>query len=123
MKLFIGNLAQDASEDDLRKAAEAYGTVASVSIAVDDKGTPKGHGFVEMASKEEHKAALEGLDSTDIKGQALKVSEARPEKHRGGSKGGGGGFAGKGGQASRGPGKAGGSKGGFTMGKTTGHKV
>lgn len=123
MKLFIGNLATEASEDDLRQAAEAFGTVSAVSIAVDDEGASKGHGFVEMAGKDEGKAALEGLNGKDLKGQALKVSEARPEKHRGGGQRGGGGFAGKGNQASRGPGKAGGSKGGFTMGKTTGHKV
>lgn len=128
MKLFIGNLASEASEDDLKQAAEAFGEVASVSIAQDDKGASKGFGFVEMADKAASEAALAGLNGKEIKGQALKVSEARPEKrggpgHRGGGQGGfggKGGFANKGGQAK---GAGGGSKSGFQIGKSSGHKV
>lgn len=125
MKLFIGNLALDASEDELKQAAEAFGTVAAVSIALDDKGAPKGFGFVEMASKAEAQAALTGLNGKEIKGQALKVSEARPEKRGMPGRGPAGnlGFGGRPAQAPKAGKGAGSSKGGFQISKSSGHKV
>jgi len=128
MKLFIGNLATDASEDDLQKAAEAFGTVSSVSIAQDDAGASKGHGFVEMANKAEGEAAIAGLNGKELKGQALKVSEARPDKRSQGPRGAAGttGFGGRPNQASGpkgGSAKGGSSKSGFQIGKSSGHKV
>lgn len=128
MKLFIGNLAAEASEDDLQQAAAAFGTVSSVSIAQDDAGASKGHGFVEMASKAEGQAALAGLNGKEIKGQALKVSEARPEKRGHGPRGAAG-TTGFGGLPNKAPGpkggasKGGSSKSGFQIGKSSGHKV
>lgn len=126
MKLFIGNLAAAATEEDLRQAAAAFGTVSAASVAQDEEGNAKGFGFVEMASKAEGEAALAGLNGQQIQGQAIKVSEARPEKRTGpGYRGGAqGGFGQRQGQTSKGGGiKATGSRGGFQIGKSSGHKV
>jgi RNA recognition motif-containing protein len=93
MRIYVGNMSYDTSEDDLRKAFEAHGQVDSVAIITDrDTGRPKGFGFVEMSNETEAKAAIESLNEKDFMGRAIKVNEARPrtEGRRGG--GGRGGF-------------------------------
>ena len=96
MKLYVGNMSFDSSEDDIRKAFEAHGTVDSVALITDrDTGRAKGFGFVEMPNDDEARAAIENLNEKDFMGRMLKVNEARPrtEGRRGGGGGGGrGGF-------------------------------
>lgn len=94
MKMYVGNMSYDTSEDDLRKAFEAHGRVDSVTVITDrDTGRPKGFGFVEMSSDTEAKAAMEALNEKDFQGRMLKVNEARARNE--GLRGGGGrGFGG-----------------------------
>ena len=81
MNLFIGNLAAEVNDDDLRKACEVYGNVRSAKIVKDRySGDSKGFGFVEMPSNEEALEALRQLNGHDIKGSKLVVSEARPKR-------------------------------------------
>lgn len=90
MNIYVGNLAYDVREDDLRQSFEAFGRTESVSIVKDKySGESKGFAFVEMPAKDEAQAAIDGLNGKDLKGQNLKVNEARPrpEKHRGGGSG------------------------------------
>jgi len=96
MNIYVGNLSYQTSEDELRQAFGAYGEVSSVAI-IKDKFTQqsKGFGFVEMANNDEAKAAIAGLNGSDIKGRHITVNEARPREDRGG--GGGGGRRGGGG--------------------------
>jgi RNA recognition motif-containing protein len=91
MNIYVGNLAHDLVEDELRAAFEAFGEVASASV-ITDKYTQesRGFGFVEMPSKSEAQAAIAGLNSTMLKGRTLNVNEARPRSDRRG--GGGGGY-------------------------------
>ncbi len=92
MKIYIGNMSYDMTEDDLRQAFESFGEVVSVNIITDrDSGRPKGFGFVEMGSKEEATAAIEALNGQDMKGRQVNVNEARPrntDNRRGGGRGG-----------------------------------
>lgn len=91
MKIYVGNMPYDTSEDDLRKAFGAHGQVDSVSVITDrDTGRAKGFGFVEMSSDTEAKAAIEALNEKDFQGRMLKVNEARPrnEGQRGWNRGG-----------------------------------
>ncbi|MFH2048165.1 MAG: RNA-binding protein [bacterium] len=92
MKIYIGNMSYETTEDDLRHAFEAFGEVVSVNIITDrDSGRPKGFGFVEMGSKEEATAAIEALNGQDLKGRQVNVNEARPrntDNRRGGGRGG-----------------------------------
>jgi RNA recognition motif-containing protein len=95
MNIYVGNLAREATEDDLRQAFEAFGEVASAKIITDKfTGDPRGFGFVEMPNNSEAQSAISELDGKDLKGRTLRVNEARPRRddRRGGR---GGGFGGK----------------------------
>ncbi|MDP3064511.1 MAG: RNA-binding protein, partial [Chloroflexota bacterium] len=85
MNIYVGNLSFDVTEDELRKAFEAFGPVTAVNLIKDrDSGQPRGFGFVEMANKAEAQAAIAGLNSKDFKGRTLNVNEARPRSEGGG---------------------------------------
>ena len=76
-RLYVGNLPFDATQEAVRAAFEAHGTVHEVSLITDrDTGRPRGFAFVEM-DEQGAKAAIEALDSTDFGGRDLKVNEAR----------------------------------------------
>lgn len=79
MKLFIGNIAADVTEDELKQAAEAHTAIDSVSLAQDEEGQSKGFGFIELADKAAAEKLIEALNGQELKGQALKVNEARTE--------------------------------------------
>jgi RNA recognition motif-containing protein len=99
MNLYVGNLSREVTEDELRKAFEAFGQVTTVSIIKDRySGESRGFGFVEMPTKTEAQAAITGLNGTSLKERTLSVSEARPRAEGGGRRpfGGGGGFGGGG---------------------------
>ncbi|MGQ9546519.1 MAG: RNA recognition motif domain-containing protein [Dehalococcoidia bacterium] len=97
MNIYIGNLAREVSEDELRKAFEAFGQVASVSIIKDRySGESRGFAFVEMPAKSEAQAAINGLNGTSMRERTLSVSEARPRAEGARRPFGGGGFGGGG---------------------------
>jgi RNA recognition motif-containing protein len=93
MKLYVGNLSYDTTEDGLRAAFSADGReVTDVAVITDrDTGRPRGFGFVTMGSKEHGMAAIEALDGTDLDGRNIKVNEAQARKSGGGGGGGRGG--------------------------------
>jgi RNA recognition motif-containing protein len=95
MKIYIGNMSFDTTEETVRSAFEAYGEIASINLISDrDTGRPKGFGFVEMANDEHAKAAIAGLNGTDMGGRTVNVNEARPRPEGGGGGGGRGGSRG-----------------------------
>jgi RNA recognition motif-containing protein len=115
MKLYVGNLSFQTSEDDLLDLFSQAGNVASASLVTDrDTGRSRGFAFVEMASKEEGEAAINQFNGQEVGGRALTVNEARPKESRGGGFGGGrgGGRGGFGGGGGRGGGYGGGRGGG-----------
>ncbi len=134
MKIYVGNMSYDTTEEDLHLACKPFGKVISATIIKDKfSGRTKGFAFVEMSSDAEGQAAIAGLNGKELKGRELNVNEARPrtESPRGrntggfGGQGGGGGY---GGHASGGSGKRefgggsgkrtyGGGKGGYGGGK------
>ena len=88
MRLYVGNLSDDVTEEDLEATFGAFGTIKAVSIARDKFGSmSKGFGFVDMPRKAEARAAIKELDLKEIKGRAMVVKEARPKG--GGGRGGG----------------------------------
>ena len=79
MKIYIGNLSYEVTEEDLRQEFGAFGEIASVDIITDKySGRPKGFGFVEMATKSEAEAAITGLNGKTLKDRTIVVNEARP---------------------------------------------
>jgi RNA recognition motif-containing protein len=98
MRLYVGNLAFNTTENDLQDAFERFGTVSDVKIMMDQgSGRSRGFGFVTMGTAPEGTAAISGLDGQDLDGRNLTVNEARPREERGGG-GGGGGYSGGGGK-------------------------
>jgi len=79
MKIYVGNLSYEVTEQDLRQEFEAFGGVDSVSVITDKySGRPKGFAFVEMASKSEAEAAITGLNGKTLKDRTIVVNESRP---------------------------------------------
>jgi len=95
MKIYVGNLSYDVTEEELRQEFMAFGEVESLNIITDKySGRPKGFGFVEMPSVSEGQAAITGLNGKTVKDRTLNVNAARPRTdNRGG--GGGGSFGGR----------------------------
>ncbi|HET7607698.1 MAG TPA: RNA-binding protein [Gammaproteobacteria bacterium] len=98
-KLYVGNLPYSATEQSLRDAFAASGTVDSVSLITDrDTGQSKGFAFIEMSSDSEAQTATQNMNGTMLDGRQIKVNEAKPRENRGGGNrsggfgGGGGGY-------------------------------
>ncbi len=84
-KLYVGNLPDSATEQDLSDKFAACGTVDSVKLITDrDTGRTRGFGFIEMASDAEAQAAIDSLNGSHYDGRPMKVHEARPPKRSGG---------------------------------------
>jgi RNA recognition motif-containing protein len=95
MKLYVGNLPYNITEAELNSEFEAFGSVASVSIVTDKySGQSRGFGFVEMPTKAEGQAAIEGLSGKMLNDRTLVVNEARPRT--GGQRGGRSSYGGRG---------------------------
>ena len=91
-KLYVGNLAFDVTNKDLEDAFTPIGACDSVAVVTDRAtGQSRGFGFVEMSSAGDAQRAIQQLDGTEIKGRAIRVSEAREREGRGGGGHGGGG--------------------------------
>lgn len=101
-RLFVGNLAFQTTEEDLRSAFEAHGQVVDAKIITDrETGRSRGFGFLTMANAEAATAAIAAMNGATIDGRALRVNEAEERRPRagggpggpgGGGPGGGGGF-------------------------------
>jgi RNA recognition motif-containing protein len=85
MTIFVGNLPFTATADEVRQLFEGYGTVDTVNVLMDrDTGRPRGFGFVEMPNGTEARAAIAGLNGTNLGGRMFNINEARPREERGG---------------------------------------
>lgn len=83
--IYVGNLSFQTTSDELRQLFVEYGTVERAQVAEDrDTGRSRGFGFVEMATREEGEAAINGLNGQVVGGRTLNVNEARPRESRGG---------------------------------------
>lgn len=82
-KLFVGSLSYTTTDATLEEFFASAGQVVSAKVIMDrDSGRSKGFGFVEMASDEEAKAAIEQLDGKELDGRRIAVNEARPQENR-----------------------------------------
>jgi cold-inducible RNA-binding protein len=85
MRLYIGNLSFETTENDLQDAFQAFGAVNDVKIMMDHgTGRSRGFGFVTMGGATEGAAAIDGLNGHDLSGRKLTVNEARPREERAG---------------------------------------
>ncbi len=82
-RIFVGNLADESSEEDVQALFSQYGTVRGIRIAHDIfSGRCRGFGTIDMEGHEA-RAAIAGLDGTLFKGRPLKVKEEVPRAKRG----------------------------------------
>ncbi len=78
LKLFVGNLSFETSDEDLKEAFSKAGTCVMASVIKDRlTGKSRGFGFVEMSSDEEAKRAIAEINGRDLRGRAVSVNEAR----------------------------------------------
>ena len=77
VKLFVGRLPYEISEEELSKAFSEHGKIDSINIAKDrDSGKSKGFAFVTFPSKDEAKAAIKAMNGSEIKGRKIVVEES-----------------------------------------------
>ncbi|MFM8536345.1 MAG: RNA recognition motif domain-containing protein [Acidimicrobiia bacterium] len=131
VRLFVGNLPYQATEEDLRTHFAQVGKPTQIVRPLDrETGRARGFAFVEYAERSEAEAAVKQFDGQLFMGRPLAVSEARAREDRGpggpprpgggyggprpggGFSGGGGGFSGGGGYGGPRPGGGGYSGGG-----------
>ena len=100
MNIFVGSLPFSLEESELKELFEEYGEVTSVKIITDKfSGRSKGFGFIEMPDDESAQKAIDGLNSTEVKGRPIVVNKSeerkegdRPERRSNYGSGGGGGY-------------------------------
>ena len=83
MKLYVGNLSFDTTENDLQDLFTPFGEVREVAL-IQDKFTnrSRGLGFVTMGDAKAGQAAIAALNEKSVGGRALTVNEARPREDR-----------------------------------------
>ena len=92
MKLYVGNISFDTSEDRLRDVFAEHGEVEEVAVITDrDTGRPRGFAFVTMRDESAARTAIDALNGKELDGRSLNVNEARAKTGGGGGGGGGGG--------------------------------
>ncbi len=82
-KLYIGNMSQETTEQDLRTMFTEAGTVGTVELIMDRQtGKPKGFGFLTMSSQAEAEKAISMFDTKEVNTRPLKVNIAKPRVER-----------------------------------------
>ena len=83
MKLYVGNLSFETTENDLQDAFAQHGQVSEVSLMMDRMtGKSRGFAFVTMSDKAAADAAMSALNGKELAGRTLTVNEARPRDER-----------------------------------------
>jgi cold-inducible RNA-binding protein len=89
VKLYVGNMSYNTTEDDLRGLFTQAGGVTSVALIKDrTTGMSKGFAFVEMDSQASAQKAITMFNEYSFNERQLAVSFARPREERGGRGGG-----------------------------------
>eukprot|EP00549_Striatella_unipunctata_P009712 CAMPEP_0118711322 /NCGR_PEP_ID=MMETSP0800-20121206/24006_1 /TAXON_ID=210618 ORGANISM="Striatella unipunctata, Strain CCMP2910" /NCGR_SAMPLE_ID=MMETSP0800 /ASSEMBLY_ACC=CAM_ASM_000638 /LENGTH=250 /DNA_ID=CAMNT_0006615869 /DNA_START=16 /DNA_END=764 /DNA_ORIENTATION=+ len=91
VKLYVGNLAFETTEEAVRRLFEQHGSVTDCFMPTDrETGKVRGFAFVTMPSEDAERACIE-LNGQELEGRTIRVNEAQPKGSGGGGGGGGGG--------------------------------
>jgi len=83
MKLYVGNLSFETTENDLQDLFEQHGQVGEVALMTDRMtGKSRGFAFITMNDKAQAEAAMAATNGKELNGRTLTVSEARPREER-----------------------------------------
>ncbi len=85
--LYIGNLTEDITGEELQKQFGKYGDVKEVRMVPPRNGETKTFAFITMGSVESAQSALNGMNGKDVDGRKIVVSEARSRHGGGGRRG------------------------------------
>src|SRR5690348_8602131 len=89
MRLYVGGLPYQTTEEELQQLFEQIGPVTQASVIVDrDTGRSKGFGFVEMSNDQDAQAAIQSLNGSFLGNRTITVNEARERQSGGGNRGG-----------------------------------
>jgi RNA recognition motif-containing protein len=81
VRLFVGNLPYDATEDEIRQHFSTVGNLSYVSIPLDrETGRKRGFAFVEFADAAQAQEAIRQFNNQPFKGRPLAVNEARAKE-------------------------------------------
>jgi len=83
-RLYVGNLAHETTEADLRAAFSPFGEIASVKVAADRRGRMKGFAYVDMADEAAATKAMASLRGTQLHGRTMDIVEEQASGRRGG---------------------------------------
>ena len=84
MKIYVGNLSSDVTDETIREAFESFGQVTSAKVIRDKyTGQSRGFGFVEMLEQSQAQTAIKSLNGKELLGKEISVSEARPRRDEG----------------------------------------
>ena len=86
MKLYVGNLSKNTTEEQLKSLVAAFGAPQTTELVTDKAtGQSRGFAFVDFTNDDEARAAVAGLNGKEVDGQVLKVNESRQKKMMGGA--------------------------------------
>lgn len=92
-KLFVGNVPFRMTDAEMSELFGQYGEIVELRLVTDRAtGRSKGIAFVEFATEDQAKAAMEALNGYEVESRALVVNVARPfvprDRQDGGFRGG-----------------------------------
>ena len=77
MKIFVGNLSWNTSENDMYDQFSSYGQIEQCRLITDrETGRSRGFGFITFADAESAESAIAEMDGRDIDGRTLRVNQA-----------------------------------------------
>lgn len=80
IKLYVGGLSYNTSDDKLKALFEEHGKVVSAVVIKDrDTAQSKGFGFVEMEEIKDGQNAIKSLNNKEFDGRSIVVNQARPQ--------------------------------------------
>lgn len=80
-KIYVGNLPYSVTDSTLESNFAEFGGVSSAKVMMDrETGRSKGFGFVEMASADVARSAIDALHGRSVDGRTIVVNLARPRE-------------------------------------------
>jgi RNA recognition motif-containing protein len=85
-RLYVGNLAHETTEAQIRAAFAPFGEPSSIEIVSDRRGRTKGFAYVQIADRAAADAAMQALKGTQLNGRTMDIvpdnSSGRPRPRR-----------------------------------------
>ena len=83
MNIYVGNLAYETTDEQLRELFTQFGEVQSASVIMDRvTGRSRGFGFVDMPDDAQAQQAIDALNAKEVGGRVLTVNQARDRGSR-----------------------------------------